>query len=186
MAPKTRIVLIICATVVAVALLVVALLSGTAIDLEAIVGAVMSGAVGLLAGLGLRPKPPVALLALLVVGSSACAPCVAEQAVVSAFDVGISAAGETVGDDGGEEWNQALGIAELALIAGRAGVGACEMVRDGADWQEWVGEALEAAMAVAAHFGGAGPGDVPETPPSELTEAITALQGEIVESGEQK
>lgn len=119
-----------------------------------------------------------AVLLMLALSSQACAPCVAEQAVVSALDVGLTAADEAVGDDGGDDWDQALSIARGTSLLGAAAVEACELARDGAGWQAWVGLALEAAVGVAAHFGGAGD-PAPSTPPAELTAAISALTAEI-------
>ena len=137
----------------------------------------------LLAGLGIAGGPSASagastVLLLVALAGSACAPCVAEQAVVSALDVGLSAADEAVGDASTEEYRDAMSYANGAVLLGRAAVEACELARDGAGWQAWVGLALEAAMGVASHFGGAADGDIPSEPPDGLTSAIAMLRSE--------
>ena len=115
-------------------------------------------------------------LALLCVGCGA--PCVTERAIVSAVDVGIAAADESLGDDIDEEAQSALHIAAGVANLGAAAVGACELLRDGGGWQQWVALALEATTGLVAHFTGAADGDQTAEVPPELLEAVQLLQAE--------
>ena len=177
-----RMTLTICGTVMAVAAMTFAYLGGTDIPVGTIVAAVVALLGSLAAGLGIAggpsPRGGIGAGLLALVFFAGCAPCVAEQAIVSAVDVGLDAAESSVGDAGGEDWERSLGIARGASLLGIAAVDACELVRDSAGWQAWVGLALETAGAVAAHFGAADDPGRPQDPPDELVSALSMLEGE--------
>ena len=135
---------------------------------------------------GSAPMIGGGILAIAAIIMPGCAPCLAERAVVSALDVAVDASEDAVGDQGSDGWDIALDVARLSVIAGEAGVEACELVRDGAEWQAFVRLALERFGALAAYFGASrldGASLVPSTPtrepPAELIEAVEALQAEV-------
>jgi hypothetical protein len=172
---------------IAVSAVVAQAVRGEPIDATAIVLAIVTAISGFLAGAAAqRPPSPSGgagggvgvVLLLAALGSQACAPCLAESAVVSALDAGVTAADDAVGDAGGEDFDTAIDISRGAVALGRAAVEGCGLLRDGAGWEQWVGLALETAVGLAAHFGAAAEGDIPATPPEELTAAITALRAE--------
>jgi hypothetical protein len=130
---------------------------------------------------GSAPLAGAVLLALMVPALAGCgAPCTTERAIVSAVDVGIASADTALGDDIDEETQQALYIAGGVASLGNAAVEACELLRDGGGWQQWVGLAFEAATGLLAHFTGAPDGDAPDAPP-ELVEAVGLLEAAQLE-----
>lgn len=102
--------------------------------------------------------------------------CETENLVVASLAAGLDAAESVVGDRGGEEWETTFTAARGTLLLGTEAIRACELARDGAGWQQWVGLALEAALSVAAFINGAGPADVVGTVPPELERAIDLLE----------
>jgi len=133
------------------------------------------------------PRPrggdgPLALLLALALGASltACgaAPCQTERGIVSALDAGAQAAEAAIPDDAGDDVDLALQLTRGAVLLGQAAVDGCDLARDGAGWQAWVGLALEAAGGLAAMFGGAGPERLPAEPPPALAGAVLLLEAE--------
>ena len=130
-------------------------------------------------GAGGRGAAAAGLLLAVSWGLSGCgAACQTERTVVDALGEGLEAADTIAGDQGGEEYERASYYAHGAHALGAAAVDACELVRDGAGWQAWVGLALEAARAVAGLIDGAGPADVTQPVPAELTHAIGLLEAQ--------
>jgi len=115
-------------------------------------------------------------IAVAIAGAGCGAQCQTEQALVNAVSVGVDSADAAIGDEADDAISVARGITEL----GQAAVGACELVRDGAGWQQWVNLALEAIAGVAGAFGplvADDPSAVREAPP-ELVEAQRLLESE--------
>lgn len=127
----------------------------------------------------------VALAGVSAQGCGVSPACQVERTIVSALDAGVEASAEAVGPDGGEEWHAALAISRGATELGRAAVGACELARNEAGWQSWVGLGLEIALGLVGIIAGHGDnlgadGSVEnqvEVPP-ELAQAIELLEGE--------
>ena len=177
-----RLTLIICGTVIIVAVLVISWLSGATLDPGAILEHIGTVIGALIAGLGLAggpsPRAGAAAVLLLALTAQGCAACRAERAVVSALDAGVAAARAAAEPEPQEDLDTALDIAQAGVAAGEVLVSACETARDDGSWQAWVLEALERARAVAAFFGGAGERSLPTEPPPELERAITMLEQE--------
>ena len=81
-----------------------------------------------------------------------------------------------MGDDVDEETQEALNIAGGVASLGAAAVNACELLREGGGWQQWVGLALEAVRGVGALFTGAADETAPAPAPGELERAIELLE----------
>ena len=197
MSKTTKIVLIIAAAVVVLGL--AALAAFTDFDAKEYIGEAVSGIGGLIVGFGfgkkrkqevvnyhIRGGGSAAALLLAVTLSAGCAgytppdnACETEGTIVGMLDAGLTAADGVVGDAGGEEWDTIRLAARGAAQLGAQAIRACELARDDAGWQQWVGLALETAAAVAAFIDGAGPEDIEGDSPPELHRAIEMLQMEL-------
>jgi hypothetical protein len=198
----TRIAAIVCGTCMVLGVIAGAVVSGATIDVESVLGGLGALVGALLGGLGAAAGPSpaprdgtqrprhrgggaVCLALAAAFGASACSgaqlshseACATQRAVVDALDAGVAAAAEAPGTDG-EQWAEALRYSGGVVDLGRAATRGCELHRGSAGWAEWVGLALETTVALAARFGGAGPGDAPHEPPAELVRARAVLEAE--------
>jgi len=175
---RIRLALVIGGVIIAVVALAGSSWGSLALDYERVL--TVLGA--LLAGLGVAGGPSKGAAVVLLMASAlttgGCgARCVTERNVVNALGAGIAASSAVVPENAASV-REALGHASAVTGLGRAAVDACELLRDGAGWQAWVELALEAAVGLAAHFGGAAD-SLPSEPPDELGVAIRALELEL-------
>jgi len=189
----SRVTAIICGTVFAVGILIVSLLSGVEIDPTDVLSAVFAGLGALLAGIGIAAGPSkrgpgtFMILFFLFLSNSSCAamqrgtsnPCDIQNNIVSALGVGVASVEVLPGTDS-EEWNDALKYANGVVQLGHAAIRGCELMRNGAGWQQWIALALETTMSIMARFGAAGPADLPPTAPLELERAFLLLGAESI------
>ena len=95
----------------------------------------------------------VALVSFLVaftVGSSCPPPpagaCETEAALLSVVSAGVQASEDQFNGIDDPDVRQAIGASRASLEGGAALVSACENLRDGASWQEWVNDMLGHAV----------------------------------------
>lgn len=103
-----------------------------------------------------------------------CGTCALERGIHSVVDAGVEAAEREVPEEGRDEMEIARGITDVAGAA----VQACELLRDGAGWQQLVTLMLEATTGAIAQFTGAADEEAGDPPP-ELLEAHAALEAEV-------
>ena len=125
--------------------------------------------------------PVVLFLTLFLLFCGGCGgaqrPCNIEKTIVGAVGAGLIATDSAIGDEGGQEYETAMIAANGVHVLGQQAVAACELVRDGAAWQQWVMLALETVGAVVGVIEGASDGiEIPA--PSELHEAVQILENE--------
>jgi hypothetical protein len=186
----TRIAAVVCGTVIVVAVVITATISGAEMTPTEVISVALAGLGSLLAGIGAAAGPSprgggAAVLLAAGLAVSGCSgaqlshseACEAQAAVVGAVATGVEAASGFAPADG--EWSSVVRGAEATVDLGRAATRGCELHRTGAGWQQWLGLALETTAALAARFGGAADEGTPSEPPVELTAARTALEAEL-------
>jgi len=103
--------------------------------------------------------------------------CRIEKQIVNSLGIGLAVTDATVGDNNNEHYNEAMTAARGVQTLGRQAVRACELVRDGAAWQQWVLLAIETVGAVVGVIEGANE-ENEVTAPAELHKALENLRNE--------
>lgn len=123
----------------------------------------------------------VAVLTLVSVCTGCGTACLTERKIVDALGVGMDAADELVGAQGGDEYELASAIARGAQSLGASAVAGCETLhhRGELGWSYWLMMAAEAAIGVVGIIEGHGTEDIEGGAPIELLRALEMIECEI-------